>query len=107
MNVNRYVHRGYHMYLSESYTIRAYETGPDGYARLSTMCNLLQEAASRHAELLDFGYESMKRRELFWVLSRLSVRVDRYPQLNESLIVRTWPKGLNGPFALRDFRFTF
>ena len=92
------------MYLSENYTIRAYQTAPDGCARLSTLCNLLQEAASRHAEMLDFGYETMRRRQLFWVLARLTVRVERFPGFGDTVVVRTWPKGFNGPFALRDYQ---
>lgn len=67
------------------------------------MLDFFQESAWRHAEDLDVGVDRLGSAGCFWVLSRLSLRVDRYPSWNEEVMVRTWPKGIDRLLALRDF----
>jgi acyl-ACP thioesterase len=38
-----------------------------------------------------------------WLLSRMSVQVDRRPQFTETITVRTWPRGPEKLFAMRHF----
>jgi acyl-ACP thioesterase len=38
-----------------------------------------------------------------WILSRISVRVDRRPCYSETVTVRSWPRGGEKLFAVRDF----
>jgi acyl-ACP thioesterase len=45
----------------------------------------------------------MARTGQVWVLSRLSVVVDRRPGYCETVTVRTWPRGGEKLFAIRDF----
>lgn len=91
-------------YGESNFTLRAYEVNPNGEARLASLCDFLQESAGNHANELGFGFDDMLEQHLFWVLTRLSVRVSRYPKYGDTVLVRTWPKGVRGPFALRDFK---
>jgi len=61
------------------------------------------EAAWNHAEQLGIGFAALAERKLLWVLSRLLVQIDAYPKWGEMLELSTWPRGINGVFALRDF----
>jgi len=70
---------------------------------LDAALNFFQEAAISHAENLGVGREAMARTNQVWILSRMSVQVNRRPQYGETVTVRTWPRGGEKLFALRDF----
>jgi acyl-ACP thioesterase len=70
---------------------------------LDAVFQLFQEAAISHAENLGVGREDMARSRQVWILSRMSVLIDRRPQYGETLTVRTWPRGGERLFALRDY----
>jgi acyl-ACP thioesterase len=70
---------------------------------LSAVFRFFQEAAISHAENLGVGRKEMMRAGQVWVLSRMSVVVDRRPDYCESIIVRTWPRGGEKLFAIRDY----
>lgn len=87
----------------ESYRVRAYETDPTGRASIVSLCNYLQEAAANHARELGVSVEQLQKQNRTWVLSRLRVRVDRYPAWRDEIDVETWPSGTERLFATRDF----
>ncbi len=84
----------------------SYDVGPTGTAHVAFICRALQEAASRNAAELGFGYSDMIDEALIWVLVRLRVVIDRVPEWNEEITVETWPSGTNRLTAYRDFRVT-
>jgi len=70
---------------------------------LNSIFNLFQEAAISHAEILGVGREVMTRTNQAWLLSRMSVQVDRRPRYGETVTVRTWPRGAEKLFTRRDY----
>lgn len=70
---------------------------------LPSFCNFFQDIAAEHAEQLDFGFDALNKKGVFWVLSRLQTRIFQYPQWGDDILVRTWPRGIEGMFALRDY----
>jgi acyl-ACP thioesterase len=74
-----------------------------GKATVATICNYLQEAAGTHATALGVGVTQLFKKSMTWVLSRLHVKVNRYPHWQEKITLETWPSGLMGKFATRDF----
>lgn len=70
---------------------------------LSGMFEYFQEAAISHAENLGVGREAMASAKQGWVLSRMTVLVDRRPNYCETITVRTWPRGGEKLFAMRNF----
>src|SRR5690606_14573495 len=66
---------------------------------------LMQEIAWEHANELGFGYEQLKARNQFWVLSRLKVRINRRPCWTEGVKLETWSRGTDGFFGYRDYNF--
>jgi len=85
------------------YTVHAYEVGTHISAPLTIVCNYLQDAAWHHAQILQLGYKALLEENKNWVLARLSIEMNRYPLWGEQITVRTWPKGTERLFALRDF----
>jgi acyl-ACP thioesterase len=70
---------------------------------LASTFDFFQEAAINHAEALGVGRDEMVKTGQIWVLSRLSVIWDRRPKWREPLTVRSWPRGWEKLFALRDY----
>ena len=87
----------------ERFRIRSYEVEPDGRLRIVVLARMLQETAWQHASRLGWGLVNRGVGELFWVLSRLRMRIDRYPVWGEELTIRTWPVGTEKILAVRDF----
>jgi acyl-ACP thioesterase len=88
---------------SEKCTVRFGAIDKSDLMTLDAVFNFFQEAAISHAENLGVGREAMARTNQLWILSRMSVQVNRRPQYGETITVRTWPRGGEKLFALRDF----
>jgi medium-chain acyl-[acyl-carrier-protein] hydrolase len=89
---------------ADKYLISSYEVDARGRATLPTLSKFMQETAYNHANHLEFGYVHLKQKNRFWVLSRLLIKIDRYPLWGETVHVHTWPTGVEGLFAYRDFQ---
>lgn len=60
--------------------------------KLSSLFNYFQDIASLHAENLGLGVEELHEKQgVTWVLVKMLVRMDRFPVLNEEVIIETWP----------------
>jgi acyl-ACP thioesterase len=70
---------------------------------LNAVFQFFQEAAISHAENLGVGREEMARTGLAWILSRMTVLVERRPKYCETVTVRSWPRGWEKLFAIRDY----
>jgi acyl-ACP thioesterase len=70
---------------------------------IASTFDLFQEAAISHAEILGVGRDAMKQTGRAWILSRLSVFMDRRPHFGETVTVRSWPRNWHKLFAVRDY----
>ncbi len=88
-----------------SFQVRSYECGVDGRATLPTICNYLQEAASLDAEARGFSKSNFDAAggNISWVLTRMKVKMTRYPCWEEKIEVVTFPRGGRRIVAWRDF----
>ena len=91
-----------------SWAVRTYECGPDGRATMASVCNWLQEAASLNAETLAFSKSDFEAagENISWVLTRLKVRIARFPKWEEKVSILTFPRGERRIVAYRDFVLT-
>jgi medium-chain acyl-[acyl-carrier-protein] hydrolase len=89
---------------AEEYPIQWYDTDLNGQLKMSAIANYLQESAWKHANHLGFGYEDARKRNEFWVIITLMIRMIGYPEWGQKITVETWPKGVDRVFAYRDFR---
>lgn len=89
---------------TKEFSISSFDLNPKGQARLTTMANFFQEMAYHHANQLGFGYDDMKEKQTFWVLSRMRIKIDQYPVWDDKVRVETWHRGMERIFGLRDFR---
>lgn len=61
--------------------------------RLTTksILSIFQDIASIHAEELGVGYLPMLEKNLYWVLSRVKFDILKMPDINQEVVVETWP----------------
>jgi medium-chain acyl-[acyl-carrier-protein] hydrolase len=91
----------------KEYKIPVYDIGADGKLNIHSLFNYLQDIASEHAVKLGFGKDDMVRENHFWVLSRLAAVIEIWPGWEETIIVRTWPRGTDKLFAIRDYEISY
>lgn len=90
----------------KEYRIHVYETGPDGKLNMSSMFNYMQDIASEHAIRLGFGRDDLLKNNHIWVLSRMYAVITDLPSWNETIIMKTWPNGIDRLFALRNYELS-
>ena len=87
----------------EQLSIKSYHTNQYGQASISSLFNILIEAAWAHAQVMDWGYDSLKSNNLFWVLSRMYFQVEKYPDWQDTIVLNTWSAGTDGMYAYREY----
>ncbi len=87
----------------EQLSIKSYHTNQYGQASISSLFNILIEAAWEHAQVMDWGYDSLKSNNLFWVLSRMYFQVEKYPAWQDKISLSTWSAGTDGIYAYREY----
>lgn len=88
---------------SESFKIRASEVDQNGQATLSAICSLFQEVAGNHALKLNFDITQLHEQNLTWVLHRMDIKIDRFPDWRETITIKTWPAAGDALRAYRDY----
>jgi medium-chain acyl-[acyl-carrier-protein] hydrolase len=91
----------------KEYRIPVYDIGPDGKLSLSSIFNYMQDVASEHAIRLNFGRDDLLKQNHFWVLSRILADFKCWPVWEDNIIVRTWPRGTEKLFAIRDYEIFY
>lgn len=87
----------------KKYDIHIYDCGPDGTLNLHSLFDFYQDAAAWHAIKLGYGRNDLLKTNRLWILSRIYSVIYRLPAQGDSVIVETWPKGIEKLFALRDY----
>jgi acyl-ACP thioesterase len=89
---------------AEEYLIRSYHVDVHRKLTLPKLCSFFQDIAGNHTVACGVGWEEMQNQNLFWVLSRLNMKVVNYPEWGDRITIRTWSNGLDGLLAIRHFQ---
>ena len=76
------------------------------HLRADSLFLLMQNAAGEHAERLGFGRAQLVQSRTAWVLTRVSVRMTRWPKWNSTLTLTTAPGVGRAGLYRRYFTFT-
>lgn len=82
--------------------VGSYQVHPDGNLSLTSLADLFQETAWRHADSADFG-RNLGEDDLMWALSRLDIRVNKFPKWGDKIHLFTGGRGADKLFAFREF----
>lgn len=88
------------------YPVRLNDISADAKMRSWVVFNYLQDAASCHADVLGVGLKQLRDSDLSWVLSRIRVKMDDFPEYGDTLRIATYPSGFSRIFAYRQFVLT-
>ena len=85
------------------YPVRLNDISVDSKMRSWVVFDYLQDAAGRHADLLGLGLKQLRKSDLSWVLSRIRVKMDDFPEYGDTLRITTYPSGFDRLFAYRQY----
>ena len=77
-------------FLEEKLIIPSYLADEQAQLSVTSLFKLLQEASDRHAALLGAGWFDLQDRGYFWVLTKMLVHINRLPNWQEEVLLRTW-----------------
>jgi medium-chain acyl-[acyl-carrier-protein] hydrolase len=87
----------------EDVRIHSYDADFQLRASPEALSRAFLEVAWNHAEHLGVGHSDLARHGKLWVLGRLLLQIDLCPCWGDKVQICTWPRGISGVFALRDF----
>lgn len=90
---------------TQEFRIASYQADVSARIKPSAILEIMQEMAGAHAEMLDVGRSRLLPMNLAWVLTRVEVRMDRYPVSGEAITVETFPMPNRRVFFPRYFIF--
>ena len=76
-----------------------------GRITLPMIGNYMMHAASNHAAQRGFGFSEMTEKNTAWVLSRMAIEINRYPEMSEPVTLYTWIDEVGNLFTSRCFEF--
>ncbi|MDX1941183.1 MAG: thioesterase [Saprospiraceae bacterium] len=88
----------------EHFTIRTYEVDNRKKATPITLIRLMQEAAMQNVLKLKLSVWDLEPHGISWVLMRLYLRINRLPNLNEKILIQTYPAGFEKVLTHRDYK---
>ena len=84
--------------------IPCYDTDAAFCLKPASFMDMAQEIAYWAAQMLGFGYDDLQRHHTAWVLSRMHFHYEQPPKWRDPVVLKTWHKGADGLFFLRDFQ---
>jgi acyl-ACP thioesterase len=85
------------------FRVTSADTDMKARLRLGALVNMLIQSAIQSADSLGFGFSGLRREKLIWVLSRMTVEIQKTLYWNDEVVVETWPKDIDGLLYLRDY----
>ena len=89
---------------SEEHRIRVNEIGPNKKATLPALVNLMQEVAWNNSHNLKYSVYDLIRHGVTWVVYRMQIHINRYPNQQETVTVQSWPSGMDRLYTYRDYK---
>ena len=100
--VNEIYNEGYKF--CQDLRIPCYETDASFRLKPAAFMDIAQEIADWAAQALGVGSDDLQRHHTAWVLSRMHFRYEQAPRWRDAVVLKTWHKGADGLFFLRDFQ---
>lgn len=92
------------MKYTEEIRIYNHYTNYKGRLFIKTLCDLFNDVAETQTERLGVDVGTLNRMGQTWMLHRLHVLIRKMPHKEETVVLETWPSGIDRLFALRDYR---
>lgn len=90
------------MYTFDS-RVRYSEVGEDGCLTLQSLLDYFQDCSTFNSEDIGLGIEYLKKVHQVWLLSAWQICIERYPRLNERIVIGTAPYEFRSFMGYRNF----
>jgi medium-chain acyl-[acyl-carrier-protein] hydrolase len=87
--------------LSKDWEINFTQCAPNGFLKLTDLCNILQLTAALHSEIGGISFSDMQEFNQAWVLSRMRVEITALPKWRDVVTVKTWINSLENSRSVR------
>jgi medium-chain acyl-[acyl-carrier-protein] hydrolase len=87
--------------LSKDWEINFTQCAPNGFLKLTDLCNILQLTAALHSEIGGISFSDMQEFNQAWVLSRMRVEITALPKWKDVVTVKTWINSLENSRSVR------
>ncbi|WP_164682834.1 acyl-[acyl-carrier-protein] thioesterase [Cyclonatronum proteinivorum] len=87
-----------------SHTVRTFETDARGLMTVSSLLNILQYGAGKHAGELGWSVRALHNSGKTWVLQRFTVEMNELPADGDTITLTTYPSGSDKLLAYRDYK---
>lgn len=87
----------------EPFKIQPLHTDRNCKCTPTAISQIFQDIAEEHTLNVGYDYFSLMEEGRAWVLSRVYYEILQCPRIYDACSVRTWSRGVEGVFALRDF----
>lgn len=87
---------------TEHYSYTSKDADYQSLVKPSAIINYFIQIAWMHAENLGMGYSHLMQERKSWVLSKFTLKLDKTPNWPGKLSIKTWPKGHERLFYIRD-----
>ena len=88
---------------NEKFTVRTWDVDAKDHLSMAAAFNWCQEIAGIHADKLGVGVDFMREHKVAWILSRMSLELERRPGWQEEIECRTWPSGSERLLVWRNY----
>ncbi len=86
-----------------NYKVRIADANAQAKLKIPALFEMLQEAATEHAQTLGVDFQAISPLGLGWALTKMSVELCRMPLWNERVYINTWPSIRERIVTYREF----
>lgn len=86
--------------------IRFSEVNQSGHLDMSSIIDYFQDCSLFHSEEAGLGLSYFQIHKKAWILSSWQIKVFRYPEIFENIVISTYPYNIKGFMGYRNFTMT-
>ena len=89
--------------LEKTYFLSASDANAEGQLSYTSLTSNIIDIATDHANSLGIGNPAMADMHAGWILSRITIDMNRLPEVNSHYILKTWIEDFNRHYSARCF----
>lgn len=87
----------------QSFKIYSYLVDDNRHVTIPNLMYFMQEAAWAHSNSNQIGWHFLQTKNMFWALVKLFIKIERIPQWNEIIRIKTWGRPPESIIYPREF----
>ena len=91
------------MIYQEKFKMGLKDIGKDNKAKNRALLEFLENIAAYHSDYVKYGANDTMETNVSWILLDWKLQVIKRPKYGETLIIKTWGRGMRKFFTYRDY----